>query len=70
MYEEMDLLTAEGIDWHKMSLNLSHLLFDLMDIQEVRDAVKQTYVDKMRGKKDTLLLMIEAKANKIESPRI
>lgn len=66
MYEEMGLSVADGVDWYKVSLNLSRIMFNLMDIPEFQDLVRQLYVERMKGREDELIWIIENKTDLIE----
>lgn len=59
MYEEKGLLTESGTDWYEMSLRLSHIMFDLMEMPEFRDEVADIYNKEMRGYEDELIWKIE-----------
>ena len=65
MYEEMGLVSDE-VDWHGVSLRLSHLFFDMVEVPEFWNVVKSVYVERMKGREDELLWRIGQEANRIE----
>ena len=65
MYEEMGLTTIDGRDWYGVSLNLSHVMFNLMEMPEFREEVGRVYKDKMKGRKNELIERIKIEAGEI-----
>ncbi|MBR2708897.1 CotH kinase family protein [Candidatus Saccharibacteria bacterium] len=65
MYEEMGLIEDGGMDWHEWSLGLSRIVFNLMEIPEVREEVEIVYMNKMEGREDELVREIGRKQNNI-----
>ena len=65
MYEEMGLM-SDGVDWHEWSLKLSHLMFDMMEMPEFWDLVRNIYTERMKGREDELTRKIGREANRIK----
>ena len=65
MYEEMGL-ALDVVDWHGLSLKLSHLLFDMMEMSEFQNLVRRLYVEQMRWQEYKLIQNIEQEARAIE----
>ena len=64
-YEGMGLIATDGIDWYNVSLSLSRIMFDLMDVPEFRKEVQGIYKEKMKWRKNELLLEVKKKAGDI-----
>ncbi len=66
MYDELGLSAASGVDWYGVSLSLSRIMFDLMEVPDFREEVERVYVDKMKNKESDLLRKVEGRAREIE----
>ena len=66
MYDELDLSAVSEVDWYGVSLSLSQIVFDLMEVEEFRDVVDQVYMSTMYGRNDELMRWIRDKAEEIK----
>lgn len=67
-YEELGLMVEveDGLDWYDVSLRLSHIIFDLMEITEFREEVARVYQEKMSGKVKDFIMDINERATRIK----
>ena len=66
MYDELDLSAVSEVDWYGVSLSLSQIVFDLIEVEEFRDVVDQVYMSTMYGRNDELMRWIRDKAEEIK----
>ncbi len=66
MYDELGLSAVSGVDWYGVSLSLSRIVFDLMEVEEFRDVVDQVYMSTMYGRDDELLRRVGGRAEEIK----
>ena len=56
-YEEMGLIGE--MDWYEMSLSISHIFYDLMEIPEFQEKVKEVFYKYLQGKASELVTTIK-----------
>ncbi len=71
MARKGELITKEeydelGVGGYEMSLLLSRIMFDLMEVSEFREEVLRIFGERMSGRKDELVMAVLKKAEEIE----
>ena len=63
VYENMGL--GDAVDWYGMSQNLSNIIFGLMEIPEFREEVARVYREKLLGRTEELISILENEVERV-----